>query len=132
MKYLLDTNICIYIINKKPLKLIEYINKAGFDNIYLSIICHSELYFGACKSQQIEKNIKNVEQFCSFFEVLPFDLSASKQYGKLRAEQEKEGNIIGNMDMLITSQCLANNLTLITNNQKEFQRIPTLKIANWL
>jgi len=131
MKYLIDTSICIYIINLHPPEVTERCRKAGVGEIAVSSITVSELYYGAQKSKNTKANIRRVEEFLYPFEVLSYDEAASREYGRIRAGLEKTGELIGPLDMLIAAHALSKKLVLVTNNIKEFSRIKTLKIENW-
>lgn len=132
MKYLIDTNICIYIMNNHPHEVFERFRNIGVGAIGISSITVSELYYGACKSSKIKQNIKRVEEFLYPFEILPYDESASREYGKIRSYLEKNGQIIGPLDLLIAAHAISRNLTIITNNTKEFKRIESLQVENWV
>lgn len=132
MKYLLDTNICIYIIKKKPRNLVEKFKNFNIFDITISSITFSELEYGIQKSKFSKKNRIALHQFLSPIEILPYDSKCAFYYGKIRQFLEKKGEIIGPLDILIASHCMALDYVLITNNEKEFRRIPGLKIANWL
>jgi tRNA(fMet)-specific endonuclease VapC len=129
MKYLLDTNICIYIIKNKFSSIISKIDGIGFDQIAISSITIAELEYGVANSSQIEKSKEALLQFLLPFEILDFTAESAMYYGKIRKELKK--NLIGTMDMLIASIALSNNLIVVTNNEKEFNRISDLKIENW-
>jgi tRNA(fMet)-specific endonuclease VapC len=132
MKYMLDTNICVGLIRQKPKNLIKKVVAHALGDIGLSTITVAELMHGAEKSNQLEQNMRALEQFLLPFEVVDFDQSASRQYGALRAYLEKNGNVIGSMDMLIGAHALSLGVVLVTNNTKEFKRIPNLKIEDWM
>lgn len=132
MKYLLDTNICIYIIKKKPAEVLQKFNSLPAGEIGLSSITIAELKYGVQKSQQPEKNGKALEKFLIPLEIVNFDYKASIAYGKIRSALESKGSPIGPLDNLIASHALSLNLTLVTNNVKEFQRVSDLKISNWV
>jgi tRNA(fMet)-specific endonuclease VapC len=129
MKYILDTNICIYIIKNKFVSIASKINQIGFDEIAVSSITIAELEYGVANSSQSEKSKEALLQFLLPFEILDFDPESAMYYGKIRKDLKK--NLIGTMDMLIASIAMANNLIVVTNNEKEFKRIPGLKIENW-
>lgn len=131
MKYLLDTNICIYIINKKPSKVVEKFKKFKLEDIGISSVSVAELTYGIYKSKYYEDNKKALAHFLSPFEVVSFDLEAANVFGKIRTIMEKKGNPIGPMDFLIASIALNRQLTLITNNVREFSKVPGLKTINW-
>lgn len=130
--FLIDTNICIYIMNNHPPEIIQKFRDIGVGNICISSITVSELQYGVYKSNQLKKNIKRLEEFLSPFEILAYDENASIYYGKIRSRLEKQGNVIGPLDMLIAAHALSENLTLITNNEKEFKRVKSLKVKNWV
>ena len=132
MKYLIDTNICIYIMNHHPPGVLEKFKCVGVGEVGISSISVSELYYGACKSNKIKQNIKRLEEFLYPFEILSYDESASREYGKVRSHLEKNGQVIGPLDMLIAAHAISKKLTIITNNTKEFKRIRLLKVENWV
>lgn len=132
MNYLIDTNICIYIMNNHPPKVIEKFKKVGVGEVGISSITVSELYYGVYKSPQVDKNSQRVGEFLQPFSILPYDENASRSYGIIRNELEKKGKVIGPLDMLIAAHALSNNLILITNNVKEFERIKSLRVENWV
>ena len=132
MKFLLDTNICIYIIKRKPLDVIERFNQTTISQIGISSITLSELLYGVSKSSKPEQNQIALTQFVAPLEILPYTDEAANYYGSLRAHLEKQGTPIGSLDMLIAAQALSINCTLVTNNEKEFARIQNLKINNWV
>jgi len=131
MKFLIDTNICIYIMNNHPPEVFQKFKNIQVGDIGISSITVSELHYGVSKSKRIEKNMKRLEEFLVPFEVLPYDENSSKNYGWIRSHLEKQGNFIGPLDLLIAAHALSNGLILITNNEKEFKRIKSLKIENW-
>ena len=133
MKYLIDTNICIYIINKRPTDVLKKFHKHSIDDFAVSSITHAELQYGIEKSHNIQKNQKALDQFLLPLTILPFHGKRMVTcYGQLRAGLEKKGQIIGSLDMLIAAQALCLHLTVISNNLKEFSRIPGLKCENWI
>ncbi len=119
-------------MNDHPPEVIQKFREIGVGNIGISSITVSELQYGACKSKQIKKNLKRLDEFLSPFEVLAYDGNASNYYGKIRSDLEKQGNVIGPLDMLIAAHALSENSTLITNNEKKFNRVTSLKIENWV
>lgn len=132
MRYLLDTNICIYIIKKKPESVIKKFEKLKVGSVAISTITLSELYFGVAKSSKPDENMIALQEFISPLEILDFTSSDSIIYGKIRSSLEKNGLPIGAMDLLIASIAKSNDLILVTNNVKEFSRIEDLKIENWV
>jgi tRNA(fMet)-specific endonuclease VapC len=129
---MLDTNICIYIIKNKPKSVIEKFKNYNIGDISLSSITISELYYGVYKSNYVQKNLLALEQFLQPFNIVEYDLKASIEYGKIRATLEKQGNIIGGLDMQIAAHAKSLDMTLITNNTKEFLRVENLVIDNWV
>lgn len=132
MRFLLDTNICIYIIKRKPQQVLDRFNTFLPSDIGISAITVAELEYGAQKSQRFEQNRTALQQFLIPLEILVFDQKAAQIYGTIRAELERKGQVIGSLDMLIAAQAKSENLTLVTNNVREFLRIPNLKVENWL
>ena len=132
MKYMLDTNICIGLIRQKPQKLIHRLTQCEPGEVGVSSITIAELAHGANKSNQVEQNLSALEQFLLPIEVADFDQRASAAYGVIRAYLEREGKIIDSMDMLIGAHALSLGVVVITNNVDEFQRIPKLKVEDWM
>ena len=119
-------------MNDHPPEVIQKFREIGVGNICISSITVSELQYGVYKSKQIKGNLKRLDEFLSPFEIISYDESASKHYGQIRPYLEKQGNVIGPLDMLIAAHALSENLTLITNNEKEFKRVKSLKVENWV
>lgn len=132
MDFLLDTNICIYIIKQKPPLVFEKFRSLAIGSVGISSISVAELQYGVMKSAYSVKNREALQQFLTPLEILDFDSKAALYYGQIRTELEKSGTPIGSLDMLIASQALSLDLTLVTNNEKEFKRIANLKIENWV
>lgn len=130
MKYMLDTNICIFIIKKNE-NVLSLLKKIDFKEICISSITLSELEYGVAKSMHSEKNQKALDAFVYNFSILPFDSNAAHEYGKIRANLEKIGSPIGGMDMLIAAHAKSQKLILVTNNTKEFIRVNGLNIEDW-
>lgn len=131
MKFMLDTNICIYLIKQKPPKVLKYFRAYSIGEIGISSITLAELRFGVAKSQHIQKNEEALDAFVLPLEIADFDEKAAKVYGDIRAILEKEGNPIGSMDMLIGAHALSLGITLVTNNVREFKKIKNLKVIDW-
>jgi tRNA(fMet)-specific endonuclease VapC len=131
MKYMLDTNICIYIIKQKPQKVIDRFRQAKVSEIGVSSITLSELEYGVIKSLNPEQNKLALTQFVAPIEIPAYDDAAAQHYGKVRAYLERQGTPIGSLDMLIAAHALSLNAVLITNNEKEFKRVSKLQIENW-
>ena len=132
MKLLLDTNICIYIIKKKPPEVLEKFRSYAIGDIGISSITAAELEFGVRKSKNPTGNKQALEQFLLPLVVVDFDYRAAITYGKIRSELEAQGKPIGPLDNLIAAHTLNLGLTLVTNNTKEFSRVPNLKVVNWM
>jgi tRNA(fMet)-specific endonuclease VapC len=132
MIYLLDTNTCIYIIKRKPKEVFNKFQAITPSDIGISSISVAELEYGVAKSQYPDRNRAALAQFLLPFEIIKFDEQAAAIYGEIRVTLERSGKIIGGMDLLIAAQALSLNLTLITNNLKEFNRIQFLKLENWV
>jgi len=130
--YLLDTNICIYIINKHPIHVVEHIKKLQPHEVKISAISIAELEYGASKSKKREMNRNALLHFASAFDIVAFNDEDAEIFGLIRASLEKKGTIIGPYDLQIASQAISRNLTLVTNNIKEFERIENLKLENWV
>jgi tRNA(fMet)-specific endonuclease VapC len=132
MKFLLDTNICIYIIKQKPTEVLQKFNAYNVGDIGISSITVAELEFGVQKSKYPDQNERALEQFLLPLTVVDFDNAAAIVYGKIRASLEKQGTAIGSLDTLIAAHAVSLGLTLITNNVKEFSRVADLKLENWV
>lgn len=132
MKYMLDTNICIYLIKKKPHSVIRRLKKTKISDVCISSITLSELEYGVEKSEKRNQNKTALAEFITPIEVFPYDDLASAHYGQLRAFLEKKGQPLGSLDMLMSAHALSRNLILVTNNVREFKRVPNLKIENWV
>ena len=131
MKYMLDTNICIYIIKKKPEIVIEHFRKELVADIGISSITLSEMEYGVEKSQKKEQNRIALLQFVSPLEIISYDTMSARHYGVIRSALEKIGQPIGALDMLLAAHARSLDITRVTNNKKGFSRVPNLKIENW-
>ena len=135
MKYLLDTNICIYIINEKSEKVLRKFEQYPVYEFGISSITHAELQYGIEKSKNKTKNTNQdaLDEFLLPLTILPFHgKKLVTCYGEIRASLESKGKTIGPLDMLIAAHALSLDLTIISNNIKEFSRIPNLKCENWI
>jgi len=130
--YLLDSNICIYTINKRPIEVIEKVKAFRNDEICISSITISELEYGIQKSKIKSNSREALIKFLVPFEILNYDSCDAYEYGKIRAFLESKGKLIGPYDLQIAAQAISRNLILVTNNVKEFSRIPELRIENWV
>jgi len=131
LRYLLDTNICIYIRKKKPERVSQRFHKVGFGEAAISVITYGELLYGANKSAQRPRSLATVEEFVRIVPPLPLPENAGEAYGFIRAELESRGEMVGPNDLWIAAHALASGLTLVTNDEKEFRRVRGLKIQNW-
>jgi tRNA(fMet)-specific endonuclease VapC len=131
MTYLLDTNICIYIIKKKPIEVFEKFKEIAPGDIGISSITLAELQYGVTKSSSIQKNQDALNKFIVPLKVFSFDYNATFHYGNIRTYLQKSGIVIGSLDMLIAAHALSLSSILVTNNVKEFERVPDLEIENW-
>ena len=130
LRYLLDTNIVIYVIKRRPLQALEIFNQnAG--RMAISAITLAELQHGAEKSSNPAANLAVVEDLCSRLEVLPYGAKAAQHYGVIRAALEKQGQTIGVNDLHIAAHARSEGLTLVSNNLREFERVPALQFENW-
>ena len=129
--YLLDTNICIFLKNRKPIQVLERLKAVIDKDVFISSISVAELQYGVYNSQNVEKNRTSLVEFLAPFEILNFDDDDAEQFGLIRAQIRREGKIIGPYDMLIAAQAIAKNLILVTNNGNEFNRVNGLIIEDW-
>jgi len=132
MKIMLDTNTSIYILKRKPIEVFERFNKHVPGDIGVSTVTVAELYFGVEKSQRPLQNRQAFEQFLLPLVIVPFDYNASITYGGIRAALEKQGTPIGSLDLFIAAQAITLDVELITNNVREFSRVPGLRLDNWV
>jgi tRNA(fMet)-specific endonuclease VapC len=130
-RYLLDTNICIYIINRRPAKVLQHFEGLSMGDVGISSVTGAELAYGVEKSGSA-RNRQALEKFLVPLEIVSFDAEAMRRYGQLRAQLEKRGTPIGPLDMLIAAQAMALGSILVTNNVREFERIPGLALENWV
>ncbi len=131
MNYLLDTNICIYLIKKKPIAVLERFQSLSLGEVGISSITLAELQYGVEKSTNREKNLHALQQFLIPLEIADFDYDASIIYGQIRSKLEQAGQPIGSLDMLIAAHAKSLNISLVTNNEREFMRVSGLTVENW-
>lgn len=132
MTYLLDTNVCIYTIKRRPRSVVEKIRSLPIEEICISTITVAELEHGVTKSQHRDTNRVALLEFLTPFRILDFDQGAARNYGEIRSALELKGTTIGPLDLLIGAHARSQNLTLVTNNTKEFRRISGLRLENWV
>ena len=130
LKYLLDTNIVIYTIKNRPMAVRRAFKKYS-GQLAISAVTLGELVYGAEKSTQREKNLDDIDGLISRLKVLPFDQASAIQFGQLRAELARTGKPIGPYDQMIAGQARSQGLILVTNNMREFKRVPGLRVENW-
>ena len=131
LRYMLDTNICIYVIKSRPAGLRERFNSLA-DQLCISAITLAEIIYGAEKSARPVENLAIIEQFVARLDVLSFGERAATHYGQLRAELERAGHPVGIHDMMIGGHARSEGLTLVSNNLREFQRMDGLRLENWV
>jgi tRNA(fMet)-specific endonuclease VapC len=131
LKYLLDTNIVIYVLKRRPAAILNIFN-TNASRMAISSITLSELMYGAEKSVHVDKNLEAIEEFISHLDVLPYDAKASLHYGQVKASLEKKGEIIGENDIHIAAHTISQGLILVTNNLREFKRVSNLALENWI
>ena len=131
IKYLLDTNIVIYVMKRRPIEVLETFNQNA-SRMAISAITMSELHHSAEKSVRVTQNLEVIEEFASRLEVLPYTEKASQHYGLIRSVLEKSGQVIGVNDLHIAAHARSEGLVLVTNNVREFERIPALAVENWV
>lgn len=131
LKYMLDTDMCIFTITRKPAHIKRMFN-THIGQLCISAVTWGELICGAEKSEQVEKNLATLDGFSARLEVLPFDKQASRQFGQVKAELELQGQKIGSYDTMIAGHARSQGLIVVTNNVLEFKRVEGLRVVNWL
>jgi tRNA(fMet)-specific endonuclease VapC len=132
MQYMLDTNICSYILKNRPPSVKARFDELGSDALALSAVVLAELYYGAARHPKGLAIRRDIDDFSSRMGVIPWDEAAAEHYGAIRAALEKEGNPVGAMDMMIAAHARSRGATLVSNNTRHFLRIPGLIIADWV
>ncbi len=131
MKYMLDTDICSYIIRERPLKVFEKFETLEMDQLCISTVTYAELIYGVEHSSSKKINRSIVDQFVKHLSIIKWDKEAAEHYGNIRAFLQKNGNVIGAMDMMIAAHARSQKMTLVSNNEKHFKRVPKLEVENW-
>jgi tRNA(fMet)-specific endonuclease VapC len=131
LRYLLDTNIVIYVLKRRPVEMLSTFN-TNASRMAISSVTLAELFHGAEKSSRVSENLAAIEDFCSRLAVLPYGPKAAQHYGAIRAALEKLGQPIGVNDMHIAAHARSEGLVLVTNNMGEFARVPALELENWV
>jgi len=130
-RYMLDTNICIYIARQRPPQVRARFERLRPGQLVMSAITYGELSYGAAKSSQSDKALAQLEELVQDIPIADLDSTAGQAYGEILARLEEQGRPIGNNDLWIAAHAVALNLTLVTNNEREFKRIPGLSLENW-
>ncbi|MEM8535723.1 MAG: type II toxin-antitoxin system VapC family toxin [Chloroflexota bacterium] len=131
MKYLLDTNICILLIGKKSPAVLQKLTQQTYTDVTISSLTVAELQYGVQKSKRPVQNQQALDHFLLPLTIIPFDEQATMKYGEIRAHLEAQGTPIGAIDTLLAAQALSHNLVLVTNNVREFARVPSLTVEDW-
>jgi len=132
MRYLLDTNICIYIAKRKPAQVLSRFTQMKPGDVGMSIVTYLELVYGAWKSQAIEANLARIEQLEVLIPAQTLGVGVAKHYGRMRAALEATGTPIGAYDLMIAAHALSLGMSLVTNNVREFSRVRGLRLSNWV
>lgn len=130
-RYLLDTNICIYIRQERPESVLRRFRRLRPGEAVLSVITYGELFYGAMKSAQQAMALEKLHELAYLLPPFPLPETAAEIYGRIRAQLEAKGEMIGNNDLWIAAHALTSGLTLVTNNEKEFRRVQGLRVQNW-
>jgi tRNA(fMet)-specific endonuclease VapC len=130
-RYMLDTNICIYIANRRPPEVKAHFERLKPGQLVMSAVTYGELAYGVSKSHRRNQALHQLDELLHSIPIEPIDAEAALVYGEIRAYLEKKGMLIGNNDLWIGAHALARHLTLATNNEREFKRIPGLSLENW-
>ncbi len=130
MKYMLDTNICIYRQHFVP-SVVSKMNEFNEGDLVISAVVYAELLFGIEHSTEYKRNYESLQELLTFVDILPFDSAAAEHYSVIRAYLESAGTRIGDNDLLIAAHARSFGITLVTNNTREFERVPGLKLENW-
>ena len=129
--YMLDTDICSYVIREKPLRVFERFEALEMGQLCISVITYAELIYGVEHSSSKKINRPIVDDFVRHLSIMDWGKEAAEHYGNIRAFLRAEGNIIGSMDMMIAAHARSHKMILVTNNDKHFKRVPKLKVENW-
>ena len=132
MRYMMDTNICSYILKSHPLSVKAHFEQVGTRDIFISTVVLAEIYYGAARHPQGPSIRKEIDDFVSRLAVIPWDETAADHYGQIRAAMEKDGTPIGAMDMMIAAHARSHGTTLVSNNTRHYDKVPGLLIANWV
>ena len=129
--YMLDTDVCSYIIRERPIEVLEHFETLKMDQLCISVVTYAELIYGVEHSSSKKINRSIVDQFVKHLSVINWDKKAAEHYGNIRVFFQVKGNVIGAMDMMIAAHARSQKMILVTNNEKHFKRVPKLKVENW-
>jgi tRNA(fMet)-specific endonuclease VapC len=129
--YMLDTDISSYIIRKRPLEVLEHFKRVEMEQLCISVVTYAELLYGVEHSSSKKVNRSIIDDFVLHLSIIPWDEAAAEHYGKIRAYLQAKGMVIGSMDMMIAAHARSQKMTLVTNNDKHFKRVPKLTVVNW-
>ncbi len=129
--YMLDTDICSYILRERPIEVLEHFETLEMDQLCISVVTYAELIYGVEHSSSKKINRSIVDQFVKHLSVINWDKKAAEHYGNIREFLQVKGNVIGAMDMMIAAHARSQKMILVTNNEKHFKRVPKLKVENW-
>jgi tRNA(fMet)-specific endonuclease VapC len=132
LEFMLDTDTCSYLIKQRPVSVLERFEAVHKEKICISVVTFAELIYGVERSSSTKINLPIVKDFVSCLSVLPWDSEAAESYGKLRTFLELKGTPIGNMDLMIAAHALSKDLIVVTNNTRHFERVPQLRVENWV
>lgn len=130
--YMLDTNICIYIIKKKPISVLQKFESLPLGSVAMSLVTYGELEFGALRSNNSKRALDILDEIAAYIPVLPMPIDAAKEYADIRANLSAKGTPIGNNDLWIAAHARSLGHTLVSNNVREFERVENLKLENWV
>ncbi len=129
--YMLDTDICSYIIRERPLQVLEHFKRVEMDHLCISVVTYAELLYGVEHSSSKKVNRSIIDDFILHLSIIPWNEEAAEHYGNIRAYLQAKGRVIGSMDMMIAAHARSQKMTLVTNNDKHFKRVPKLIVENW-
>ena len=129
--YMLDTDICSYIIRERPVEVFEYFETLKMEQLCISVVTYAELIYGVEHSSSKKINRSIVDQFVKHLSIIDWDKKAAEHYGNIRELLQVKGNVIGAMDMMIAAHARSQKMILVTNNERHFKRVPKLKVENW-
>jgi len=129
--YMLDTDICSYIIRERPVQVLEHFKQVEMEQLCISVVTYAELIFGVEHSSSKKVNRAIIDDFVQHLSIISWDEEAAEHYGKIRAYLQAKGKVIGSMDMMIAAHARSQGMTVVTNNDRHFKRVPKLTVENW-